>query len=833
MSLLLYYGVLNQNTSNPEFNYTAFTAPPTKGSTTVLTLGTNGETIEVGDLAGNTDLEINADWDDRLAFNGVSGTPETPIRLFLNGNRIGGSNITAGQQVLGAALNNPNYIEFYDGFIQGNPTDTVVGITGTVVNPALTGAVFKWQGIHSYDMSFANFQTNVSTTLEEYQSLTLIDCIGTGHAIEGENFYMGDTDKADGSYSIIRNLIMKNCFGTNKGRDGLQINSVVPATSSNDVGIDIRNLTIYDVGKEQAAGQGGLIQVQNSNGVIKDCLFDTAFEFGNIFTHGLEFNNCFFNITRKNALFIGDLTDSAYGANAEAANSDLGGTPITFRNCTFRFAVPFDDISPFNVQEKGCDIQFIDCTFTSDQLTHTGGNVLFGGLVTDNRSSTPNSITNTGATNVNLAAIPAPTYTTSTTEPFVESAITDYGLITSAYHYNLRLGYRVPTQLENVTITNNTIEERNVVNASIGFLEVEGNGAPTWSLVSGTGDTDNAQFNINGNELRASVELDFADGATRSIRVRALNSDDNSFSVEAVLTINVTEFSGVGVTDIITGVLELEEGNINPALVTFLSVDALANPQTATFSLVSGTGDTDNASFSIVGGNLLQINEVTDFSTKSTYNFRLQADNGEGVPYQEAFTLTILEDRITVLVSFGTSTKSDPSTPGETWNLAHTDNTSGYSLNNLVDTDGNVTGLNIVVDAFMGDSDLGVTSTPGGQIPVYNITAYSQFWNSVNPTGTARGFDITGMDNAITYTIKTQGTIRSGTGFGDTNLLTHQLERSQPNEQELTVTNCTEDVESLLSFAPLQPTSGEITFRSVDGTGTSPICLMEISWPAP
>ncbi|MEO5714479.1 MAG: glycosyl hydrolase 115 family protein [Luteolibacter sp.] len=58
-----------------------------------------------------------------------------------------------------------------------------------------------------------------------------------------------------------------------------------------------------------------------------------------------------------------------------------------------------------------------------------------------------------------------------------------------------------------------------------------------YSLVSGTGDTDNASFSITGNELRTASPLDFETGPTRSVRVRV--TDSLGASHEQILTVNV------------------------------------------------------------------------------------------------------------------------------------------------------------------------------------------------------------------------------------------------------------------------------------------------------
>jgi gliding motility-associated-like protein len=66
-----------------------------------------------------------------------------------------------------------------------------------------------------------------------------------------------------------------------------------------------------------------------------------------------------------------------------------------------------------------------------------------------------------------------------------------------------------------------------------------------------------------------------------------------------------------------------------------------------TYSLVSGTGSTDNASFTVSGTTLLA-NTNFDYATKSSYNIRLQVNDGT-TTFQQALTLTVNEP-VTTLV---------------------------------------------------------------------------------------------------------------------------------------------------------------------------------------
>ena len=104
-------------------------------------------------------------------------------------------------------------------------------------------------------------------------------------------------------------------------------------------------------------------------------------------------------------------------------------------------------------------------------------------------------------------------------------------------------GVRVPTNPpSDVALSSNTISENAGVNALVGTLSTTDPDAGdtfTYTLVTGTGDTGNAAFNIDGSTLRATDSFDFEAKSSYSLRVRSTDADGLFF--EKVFTINVTD----------------------------------------------------------------------------------------------------------------------------------------------------------------------------------------------------------------------------------------------------------------------------------------------------
>lgn len=193
----------------------------------------------------------------------------------------------------------------------------------------------------------------------------------------------------------------------------------------------------------------------------------------------------------------------------------------------------------------------------------------------------------------------------------------------------------------NITLSNATMAENQPAATPVGTLtatDADAGDTFTFTLVSGTGDTDNASFTIVGSQLQTAASFDFETKTSYSIRVRATDSFGLTF--EEVFTITVTNVSDSAPTDIALSSATIAE---NQPIATAIGNLTATDPDTAdtfTFQLVNGAGDTDNASFTIVG-NQLRSAAVFDFETKSSYSIRIQVTDSTNRTFQEVFTITV------------------------------------------------------------------------------------------------------------------------------------------------------------------------------------------------
>ncbi|MGW8124173.1 T9SS type A sorting domain-containing protein, partial [Roseivirga echinicomitans] len=92
-----------------------------------------------------------------------------------------------------------------------------------------------------------------------------------------------------------------------------------------------------------------------------------------------------------------------------------------------------------------------------------------------------------------------------------------------------------------ITISTSSIAENNQVGAEIGLfraVDTDQSSGHTYSLVSGTGSTDNVQFIIEGTSLKAAVVFDFETKTSYSIRIKT--DDGRGGTFEKAFTITVT-----------------------------------------------------------------------------------------------------------------------------------------------------------------------------------------------------------------------------------------------------------------------------------------------------
>ena len=190
-----------------------------------------------------------------------------------------------------------------------------------------------------------------------------------------------------------------------------------------------------------------------------------------------------------------------------------------------------------------------------------------------------------------------------------------------------------------IALSNNTIDENQPSNTLVGTLtttDPNSSDTFTYTLVSGTGSSDNSSFNISGNQLRANASLNFEVKSTYSVRIRTTDNLGLNFSKAFTITVNDLNEAPTNIT--LTPATIAENLPTNSVVGNLTATDPDVGA-IHTFTLVTGTGDTDNGSFNI-SGTQLRTNAPFDFETKSSYSIRVRAFDGE-LGFAEALTITV------------------------------------------------------------------------------------------------------------------------------------------------------------------------------------------------
>jgi parallel beta-helix repeat protein len=189
-----------------------------------------------------------------------------------------------------------------------------------------------------------------------------------------------------------------------------------------------------------------------------------------------------------------------------------------------------------------------------------------------------------------------------------------------------------------ISLTATTIAENAGINAVVGTLSTADPGVTTtftYALVSGSGDTDNAAFNIDGNSLRASSSFDYETMSSYSIRVRS--TDQGGLFTEKVFVIQVTNVNeapnSINLTN--SGVAENAGSN---AIVGILSATDPDSGEIFVFSIPNQFGD--NAFFNN-SGTTLRANDSFDFETKNTYLVTVRVTDQGGLYYEKQFSINV------------------------------------------------------------------------------------------------------------------------------------------------------------------------------------------------
>jgi hypothetical protein len=208
------------------------------------------------------------------------------------------------------------------------------------------------------------------------------------------------------------------------------------------------------------------------------------------------------------------------------------------------------------------------------------------------------------------------------------------------------------------------LPENGGANATVGTLSSSDHDAGntfTYSLVNGTGDDNNAAFDISGSSLVMKSSADFETKNSYSVRVRSTDQGGLFFEKEFSIAISDENEAPTDI-DLNSSTLP-ENGGANATVGTLSSSDPDAS-NTFTYSLVSGTGDDNNAAFEISGDSLV-MRANANFEATSSYSVRIQTRDQGGMSssFAKSFTITISDVNEAPSISALSDTQTLRNTP--------------------------------------------------------------------------------------------------------------------------------------------------------------------------
>ena len=194
----------------------------------------------------------------------------------------------------------------------------------------------------------------------------------------------------------------------------------------------------------------------------------------------------------------------------------------------------------------------------------------------------------------------------------------------------------------NLSLSNSSIAENSALGTVIGNFtttDPDTGNTFTYSLVTGTGSTDNALFTIQNNQLKSNTSLNFEAKSSYSIRVKT--TDQGELSFEKQLVINITNVNETPSNLALSNSSIAENSVLGTVIGNFTTTDPDTG-NTFTYSLVTGTGSTNNALFTIQN-NQLKSNAPFDFETKNSYSIRVKTTDQGGLFFEKPLTINITD----------------------------------------------------------------------------------------------------------------------------------------------------------------------------------------------
>ncbi|MFB6455320.1 cadherin domain-containing protein [Chitinophaga sp. Hz27] len=187
-----------------------------------------------------------------------------------------------------------------------------------------------------------------------------------------------------------------------------------------------------------------------------------------------------------------------------------------------------------------------------------------------------------------------------------------------------------------IALSNMSVPENSPVATVVGNLSATSAEPANTLTYSFAGGADDAQFTINGTQLKTNAVFDYETKNVYHIKIKVTGGSGLSFTKD--FTINVTDVNEAPTDITLDNNTILENSPVGTAIGNFTATDADAG-DTFTWSFAGGA---DDSKFTLIG-NKLQSNAVYDYETKSSYTIRIRATDRGGLFFEKDFTIKVLD----------------------------------------------------------------------------------------------------------------------------------------------------------------------------------------------
>lgn len=197
-----------------------------------------------------------------------------------------------------------------------------------------------------------------------------------------------------------------------------------------------------------------------------------------------------------------------------------------------------------------------------------------------------------------------------------------------------------PTNVTSVSLTPTSVDEHQSVGTVVGTLSATGlaGSSYTYTLVSGTGSTDNSQFTISGSQVKTAAVFHYPTKSSYSILVKAVdNTNTNFFAIQQfTITVNDLVYPPSSLS------LSNNQVNDDSAVGTFIGTFSATDPDVGTsFSYAFSSSSSNDNNLFTLNGNSLSTKSTYDAVVKNSYTIYVTVTNRDSQTLTKAFTIVI------------------------------------------------------------------------------------------------------------------------------------------------------------------------------------------------